>query len=181
MLLPRLLGRDAGLQATDHIESKASNLCQFAAGEAHRHPQLTAIELPWHEWEFEVARHNTDNFIWLAVEQNFLTDRMRVVMHPAVPHRIADNDYLLAAFVFLPRKRATHQGRDAESGKDTSGKARSIDLCWLIDTGESKAGLLVATEVGERACVTGISVYLGGRNCRRAIRVGSIRDVAEHH
>jgi hypothetical protein len=54
-------------------------------------------------------------------------------------------------------------------------------MCGLGDAGELIAGLLVSAEVGECASVTEIGDYLRSGDIGRAIRVGSIRDLAECH
>ena len=58
--------------------------------------------MAWDEGEFEIARHDADHFMRLAVEQKLGTQHMRVPVQPVLQKRIADDCDLLALIIFGP-------------------------------------------------------------------------------
>ena len=117
-ILLRLLRRDARLQPADHLVVPGSGLYKIVLGEAHRHPQLAAVELPWDQRKLELPRHHADNLVRFAVQQNGLAEDSRVAVHPAAPHLVADDGHLLPALILLLRKGPSQQRLDTQRGKD---------------------------------------------------------------
>src|SRR5439155_1693471 len=69
--------------------------------QAQRYPQLAVVQLTGIERELEIAWHHADNFVRLAVEQNFCSQHISVAVQPVLPRGITDDRDLLFLFILL--------------------------------------------------------------------------------
>jgi len=83
----RLRDSNARLEAADHVETPAGALVDrdFVWREAQRNPELAVIEPAGEQGEFEIARHNADDEVGLAVEEKPGSEHVRIAVKAVLP------------------------------------------------------------------------------------------------
>ena len=140
-VLGGLLDRDEVLHAGDHaIAPRAEvGVGQLFRGEAERNPDLGLIETACRQWKLEAARHNADDGIGAAIENDGLPNDAGVAMIAIEPQRIADEGERCVGVVLLRGEDAAQNRPNAERREDSSAEACTGELL-----GSSVAGKLVA-------------------------------------
>lgn len=147
-ILCRLLYVHTGVETADHVVAPVGRAGwrQLIRRETHRYPELGLIQAAGDQWEFEVAGHDADDDIGLAIKQDFATEDPRVGVKAALPHAVAEHCNGCMPVVLLVCEDAAHQRRDAECGKDSGGHARSIHSCRLAAAGEFVAASRITAQ-----------------------------------
>jgi hypothetical protein len=76
--------------------------------------------------KLEIARHNADHGVRLAVEKNLISENLHIAVEVRLPHAIAEHRHLLVFFVFPLRERAPQQRSNSQGGKDLAAHPRRI-------------------------------------------------------
>jgi len=108
--------------------------------------------------KFEVARHDADHQIRLAVEKNLSAQHTAVAVEAILPCGVAQHGHLLTLIVFLLGEETAEKWFYGECGQNTRGHPRGIYDRWIAHAGEFKVGSLVAAETGEAVGVAGVVV-----------------------
>ena len=111
-VLASLFGGDARLEAADHAVAPVGlrAAVELFRAQAHRDPQLAAVEMAGDERKFEIARHDADHDVRLAVEEDLLAEDARVAVEAALPGGVAENGDLLALRILVGGVDAAQQG-----------------------------------------------------------------------
>jgi hypothetical protein len=180
-----LCRRHAGLQPPHQREVPAGARFrrELLRQQAHRHPQLRAVQVAGEQRKLEVAWHHTDDHVRLAVEQDFHPQHIGIAVEPALPRLVAQHRYQLLLLVLLLRENAAHQRRHAEHGKHRRRHACGGNLRGLADTRQLKAQAGESAQRRKRARVAPIDHHLGSRHWPGIgmAPVGSGHLIAERH
>src|SRR5580698_1401569 len=135
------------------------------------------------ERKLEIARHDANHEIRLAIEQDFGAQDLRIAMEAALPGPVTQDHHRLALVIFLLRVDASQQRSYAQRGKDSSSHARGIYLRRVSVAGKLEAGELITAEAGK-----GMRVPRVGANVRHrypclavAAHIGSLETIRQHH
>jgi hypothetical protein len=126
------------------------------------------IETAGDERELEVARHDADDDIRLAVEQDLVAEDAGIAMEAALPHVIADDRDGCVSIVLLLHEDSAHRRRDSERGEDACRHPRGVHHYRLAAAGKLVATSGVASEGTKARRVMQIGAYFGcGDACIR--------------
>src|SRR5579871_5517303 len=135
------------------------------------------------QWEFKVSRHDTDDHVGLAIEENLRAENVGIAMKAALPGGIAEDDYLLLLVVFLLGEDAAEEWLNFECGQNSAAHAGCIDDGRIAHAGELIRGSLVAAQAGEAMGVARVVSNVGNSYASFSIAadVGALKDVCYHH
>jgi hypothetical protein len=80
------------------------------------------------ERELEVARHDANDDVRLAIEEELGSEYVGVGVEAALPGAVAQDGDLLVVLVFVGGEDTAEMGGDAESGEDAGGEPGGGDL-----------------------------------------------------
>ena len=181
-LLLSLRGGHARFQAAYQVvRPGAGPLNEFILRNAHWNPKFAAVQLPRHQRKFEIARHDANNLVRLAIELNLLANDVGVAMKAAAPGLVAEHGHLHRALIFLLCKAAAHQRRDAQGGKHAGRQARCIDLRGNARAGEFIRSRRISAQAGESMRIADIDLNSRSRDAGSivAIVIHAFQVVAE--
>src|SRR5580658_9740715 len=98
-------------------------LGKLVGREAHGHPELDLVQLTRLEWKLETARHDAEDGVGFAVENNRFADYAGIAVEAVEPQCVADDGERLARVFFLRGKDAAENGLNAERGKNAGCEA----------------------------------------------------------
>jgi hypothetical protein len=152
-------------------------------GEAEGDPQLGAVELARDQRKLEVPRHDADDDVGLAVEQDFAVEDLRVAVEAGLPRGITHDGYLLVMLVFLRGEDPAQLRLNAQGREDSCGKARGVYLSGISGTGKLICREPVAPKGGEGFGLArvGDDVRNGNGSPAIAAQIRSFDMVREHH
>ena len=84
--------------------------------------------MPGQEGEFEIARHDADDDVGIAIEKDGGSEDVGLALVMALPQAVTEYDHRLLLFVFGLGEGAAEERRDLESGKDLTAHANAIDF-----------------------------------------------------
>ena len=96
-----------------------------------------------------MGRHHADYGVRLAVENDLVSQYVRIRMEAVLPHAIAQHRHLLAFVVFTLRERAPQQRLHSQCGKELTTHASSDHRRRFVRTGQFKQSLPIAAQVAK--------------------------------
>ena len=136
-----------------------------------------------HQGKFEVARHDADDDVWLAVQKNLGAEDLRIGIEAGFPCCITQYNNLLAVLVFIGGEHAAKLRLNAEGGEDARCETRGVYLRSLADAGKFIARIGISAERVEGFGIAGIGldVRYGHAGLAVAAYVGAFQPVRQHH
>ena len=91
--------------------------------------------MPRNQRKFEVPRHDSDDYIGLAIQQDLRAQNLFVAMKALLPDRVAQNRDLLAVLGFVRGEHAAKMRLNGKRRKHAGGQAGGVHLSWLTVAG----------------------------------------------
>ena len=111
--------------------------------------KLAGVHVAGQEGKFEIARHDADDDVGLAIEKDGGPEDVGPALVMALPQAVTEHDDRLLLLVFGLGKGAAEERRDLQRGKDLTAHANGMDCFGDACGGQIIACMPIAAEVGK--------------------------------